>query len=257
MIYLKAIHSSFTLTQHPLLPTRSHFKRKNPILSFCKSNDSTDSDAPPPEGDARNQELLAKIAMLQTQKVRLTDYLDERAAYLTQFAEEANAEMNQIGENALKELDEAGARIMENIENQMQAFEESVEVNKQEIEENERELADFEGQIEKDRNEGLFFKNLMQSKPVDKAKAKEEMEKIGQLSRESAGSKTRRNIYLALICIVGVGIVDALITSPSNWQKPTILGIILVGLLSQYVYEQTMISETEITRKQKSGEEKK
>jgi len=98
----------------------------------------------------------------------------------------------------------------------------------------------------------------MQSKPVDKAKAKEEMEKIGKLSRESAGSKTRRNIYLALICIVGVGIVDALITSPSNWQKPTILGIILVGLLSQYVYEQTMISaETEITRKQKSGEEKK
>ncbi|XP_019162358.1 PREDICTED: uncharacterized protein LOC109158902 [Ipomoea nil] len=114
MIYLKAIHSSFTLTQHPLLPTRGHFKRKNPILSFCKSNDSTDSDAPPPpppEGDARNQELLARIAMLQTQKVRLTDYLDERAAYLTQFAEEANAEMNQIGENALKELDEAGARV--------------------------------------------------------------------------------------------------------------------------------------------------
>lgn len=49
--------------------------------------------------------------MLQAQKVRLTDYLDERSAYLTQFAEEANAEIDQIGENALKELDEAGTRV--------------------------------------------------------------------------------------------------------------------------------------------------
>lgn len=49
--------------------------------------------------------------MLQAQKLRLTDYLDERSAFLTQFAEEANAEIDQIGENALKELDEAGSRV--------------------------------------------------------------------------------------------------------------------------------------------------
>ena len=35
------------------------------------------------EGDSRKQELLARIAMLQAQKVRLTDYLDERSAYLS------------------------------------------------------------------------------------------------------------------------------------------------------------------------------
>jgi hypothetical protein len=39
--------------------------------------------------------------MLQAQKVRLTDYLDERSAYLTQFAEEANADENH---DRLKEI---------------------------------------------------------------------------------------------------------------------------------------------------------
>ncbi|GKC68696.1 UPF0503 protein, chloroplastic, partial [Tanacetum coccineum] len=65
---------------------------------------SNDSDAnspkePSPDGDAKKQELLARIAMLQAQKVRLTDFLDERSAYLTQFAEEANVEFDQVGEN--------------------------------------------------------------------------------------------------------------------------------------------------------------
>lgn len=49
--------------------------------------------------------------MLQTQKVRLTDFLDERSAYLTQFAEDANAGFDEIGEKAMKELDDAGERV--------------------------------------------------------------------------------------------------------------------------------------------------
>ncbi|KAL8557605.1 hypothetical protein ACS0TY_004890 [Phlomoides rotata] len=146
--------------------------------------------------------------MLQTQKVRLTDYLDERSEYLTQFAEEANAEIDQIGENALKELDEAGAR------SRMQAFEESVE-----IEESEKKVADFEGQIEKERNEGLFFKNLGENEPVVKAKAREETERIEQVTKKSAGSVIRRNIYLGLIGLVVIGIVDASTSSTSDWRK--------------------------------------
>lgn len=47
------------------------------------------------------------MAMLQTEKVRLTDYLDERSDYLTKFAEDANTEIDKIGEEALKELDAA------------------------------------------------------------------------------------------------------------------------------------------------------
>ncbi|XP_028098714.1 uncharacterized protein LOC114298347 [Camellia sinensis] len=258
MISLKAMQTSFTPTKHALLfHTRGLFSnKKNPILlSLCKSNNSNSDDSPPPpEGDARKQELLARIAMLQTQKVRLTDYLDERSQYLTQFAEEANAEFDQIGEDALKGLDEASTRIMENIESRMQAFEESTELDKQEIEKNVKNLEEFEDQIEKGRNEGLFFKSLMQRKPIEKEKAKEEMEKIKEITIGSAGSKTRRNIYLALIGLVVISIVDSLISSSSEWQKLAILGVILVGLLSQLIYEQTILSEG--TEKEKPKDEK-
>lgn len=84
------------------------------MLCLCKNSDSgsdSNSEAPKPDGDTKKQELLARIAMIQTQKVRLTDYLDERSAYLTQFAEEANAEFDKIGEDALKGLDEASSRV--------------------------------------------------------------------------------------------------------------------------------------------------
>lgn len=253
MIHLKPIHASLKPTQQAPINRTCYFRRKKPFISLCRSKYSN-SDG---KGDTRQQELLATIVLLQTQKVRLTEYLDERSAYLTQFAEEANCEMDQIGVNAIKELDEAGARIMENIENQMQAFEESVGLNKAEVEENEKKLADFEGQMEEERNEGLFFKNLRQRRSVDKAKAKEEMEKIKQLSRESAGSNTRRTIYLALIGLVVVGIADVFISSPSDWRKGAVLGIILVCLLSQVIYEQSVLSETELERKQTSKEEEK
>lgn len=284
--------------QHVFLNRTGHFQRKDLVRCLCKPNDSnSDSDAPPPpptppQGDARQQELLARIAQLQTQKVRLTDYLDERSAYLSQFAEDANTEIEQIGENALKELDEAGERvcqlncifiqkknldsfkytafdcccfffpffleqIMGNIESRMQAFEESVELNKQEIEENEKKLSDFVDQMEEERNEGLFFKNLGQTQPVDKAKAMKETEKMKQLNKEIAESNTRKNIYLALMGFVVAGITNALISSPSDWGKSAVLGVILVGLLSQVIYEQKVLSETETKQKQTSEDEKK
>lgn len=114
MIALKAIQASFIPSKHTLFHTRRFAYTKNSILCLSKSSDS-ESDAEPepssPEGDTRRQELLAQIAMLQTQKVRLTDYLDERSAYLTQFAEEANAEIDKVGEDALKGLEEASERV--------------------------------------------------------------------------------------------------------------------------------------------------
>jgi hypothetical protein len=110
MIALKTIQPSFTATKHAFLHMGRPFNTKSSFLCLCKPNDSN-SEASPPEGDTRKQELLARIAMLQAQKVRLTDYLDERSAYLTQFGEEAIAEFDKIGEDALKGLDEAGARV--------------------------------------------------------------------------------------------------------------------------------------------------
>lgn len=194
--------------------------------------------------------------MLQAQKVRLTDYLDERSAYLTQFAEEANVEFDQVGENALKELEEASARIMGNIESQMQAFEESAESSKMAIEENQKKLDEFENRFENERNEGLFFKSLGQSKPVNKSIAKEAARKINELNKQTAGTETRRNIYLALIGLVSISIVESLISPSFDWRKGVVLGVILVGLLTQLTYEQKMLAETRSTESEKNQEKK-
>ncbi|XP_065853235.1 uncharacterized protein [Euphorbia lathyris] len=258
MIALKAIHTSFTPTTHPLsqIRTRSTF-HKTSLLCLSKPNDSdsgsgsdSDSSSSETKGDTQKQDLLARIAMLQTQKVRLTDYIDERSDFLTQFAEEATVEFDKIGEDALKDLDEASARIMENIEGQMQAFEESVDLSRTEIETTDNKVADFEDQMVKDLNEGMFFKNLGQQKPsVDKAKAKLETQKIKDITKAKAGSKTRKYIYLALMAVLAAVIAESFISSSADWRKVAVLGGILVGLITQFSYEQRLSSEVESIEK--------
>ncbi|KAM1597752.1 hypothetical protein PS2_032620 [Malus domestica] len=258
MIGLKLIQTSFTTTQHTILYTGRSSSAKTSILRCSKSNDSdSESEASPPEGDTRKQELLVRIAMLQAQKVRLADYLDERSEYLTKFGEEATAEFDKIGEDALKDLDAASDRILENINSRMQAFEESAGVNIVEMEKNENELEAFEGQIEKERNEGLFFKSLTQGKPKEKVNAAEEINKIKELTKNTAGSEIRRNIYLALIGLLLIQLVDSFISPTPDWRKVALLGAIFVGLVSQVIYEQKMLSETESTEEGKTEEERR
>ncbi|KAK4802158.1 hypothetical protein SAY86_000361 [Trapa natans] len=251
MISLRAIQTSFSPKSHafPYSKTGPFKNAGSSFLCFSKPDDSSSSssssdDSSEQDGDKQKQDLLARIVMLQTQKVRLTDYLDERSAYLTKFAEEANAEFDKVGEDALRDLDEAANKIMENIESRMQAFKESEQLNRLEIEENDSKLSEFEDQIEKDRNEGLFFKSLRQKVPVEKAKAKEEAKKIEEVVKESAGSRTRRTIYLGLIGVLVVAIADSFISSSPDWRKVAVFGAILVGLLTQLGYEQGVSSET-------------
>ncbi|KAI3759890.1 hypothetical protein L1987_50274 [Smallanthus sonchifolius] len=260
MISLKTIQTTFTTTKHEFFhkPDLLTIKNYHSRFFICKSKDSdanTPSSEPSPDGDARKQEILARIAMLQAQKVRLTDYLDERSEYLTKFAEDANAEFDQVGENAFKELDEASARIMGNIESQMQAFEESAEASKQEIEENQKKIDDFEIRFENEINEGLFFKNLGQSKPVNKTIAKDEAEKVTELTKQTAGTETRRNIYLALIGLVSISLIESFISQSFDWRKGVILGLILVGLVTQLTYEQKVLGETQTTEKNEDKKE--
>lgn len=137
----------------------------------------------------------------------------------------------------------------------MVEFEESAELNRQEIQEHEKELGEFEVQMEDGRNEGLFFKNLRKKAPVDKAKAKEEAEKIKDVAREKAGSRTRKGIYLLFIGLLTFAIVDSVASSSTDWRKIAVLGAILVALVSQFIYEQTMSIETGKIRKIDTEEE--
>uniref|UniRef100_A0A7N0U880 Uncharacterized protein n=1 Tax=Kalanchoe fedtschenkoi TaxID=63787 RepID=A0A7N0U880_KALFE len=257
MICLKAIQTTLYPTKNAVFQTSRWSRKRNCSIPCPSKPKDGDSEAPPPEGDTRNQDLLARIAMLQTQKVRLTDYLDERSAYLTQFAEEANAEIDKIGEDAVKGLEDAESRIMDNLESSMRGLEELAELNRQEIEMQDRKLEEFEDEIDDSRNEGMFFKSLGQSKPLeDKANAKEEAEKIKDVTKASAGSKTRRNVYLALMGLVAAGVVEGVISSTLDGKKIAAFGLILVGLLAQYVYEQGLISEMEKTGKHETKEER-
>jgi len=135
---------------------------------------------------------------------------------------------------------------MENIESRMQAFEESMEMDKQETKKRDKELEDFEGEIERGRNEGMFFQSFQRRAPVDKAKAKEETEKISDVTRQNAGSKTRRNVYLALTGLLSFAIADSFVSSsPPDWRKVAVLGAIFVGVLTQFVNEQKLLSKKE------------
>ncbi|KAJ6803702.1 uncharacterized protein M6B38_189505 [Iris pallida] len=266
---VKAIQTSacFPLTKQYYFPPPSRFRgRSSCLLCLCNNinNNSGDSESAG-EGDRRKQELLARIAMLQTQKVRLTDFLDERSEYLTQFAEDANAEFDKIGENALKELDQAGDRIMEKLEGRMQDFEESSDVSREEIEKSERVLEEFEDQIVRDRNEGLFFKNLRDQKPqtptptpAAAAEAKVEAEKISEITKDNiAGSKLRKNIYLGFMSLLAITIGNAIFaTDHVEWRKVAALGFIFMGLLSQFIYEQSLSSSSSSSSKEIDKKEK-
>jgi Fe2+ transport system protein B len=144
------------------------------------------------------------------------------------------------------------------MDSQMLEFEESAEFNRQEIEEREKKLEEFEIQIENDRNEGLFFKNLRKKVPVvDKAQAKEEAEKIKDVIREKAGSRIRKNVYRFFIGLLTFTVVYSIASPSTDWRKVAVFGAILVALISQFIYEENMSAETRTTRRTNNDEENK
>ncbi|XP_047180852.1 uncharacterized protein LOC124847410 [Vigna umbellata] len=126
----------------------------------------------------------------------------------------------------------------------MLAFEESTELNRLEIEESEKKIVEFEDQMQKDRNEGLFFKNLGQKDLVDKAKPKEEVEKIKDVNIENSGIQTMKNVYLFFIGLLTFGIVDSVASSSgADWKRVSVLGGIIVVLFSLFINEQNKDSK--------------
>lgn len=146
---------------------------------------------------------------------------------------------------------------MEKMDLQMEAFEESSEIIRQEIAKDEKVLEDFEEQIERERNQDLFFKSLSQKAPPGK-QAAEVLKPVRETITKNAGSKFRRNIYLGLMTLVFGTIGNYLITYPQvEWKKVAALGLILLGLLVQYIYERRLSTATmeEMENKDNPGED--
>lgn len=49
--------------------------------------------------------------MLQAQKVRVVDFIDDRTKDLTKFGEDYNEELEEIGKNVLSNLDETSGQV--------------------------------------------------------------------------------------------------------------------------------------------------
>jgi LEA14-like dessication related protein len=98
-----------------------------------------------------------------------------------------------------------------------------------------------ESGIEKDENEGMIFKSLGKVKPKNKkeikVKAKVEAQKVKEIAKETAGSKSPMNIYLELMAILGLTIANAIFARPEvEWRKVADLGLIFIGLVAQVIY---------------------
>jgi hypothetical protein len=107
-------------------------------------------------------------------------------------------------------------QILERLDSKMQAFEETAEVQRQEIEMNDKVLEDFEDWIEKEKNEGMFFKSLGKVKP-----------------------RNKKEIKLGLMAILGLTIANAVFATPEvEWRKVAALALIFIGLVAQVIYEQ-------------------
>lgn len=111
MLTLHTIQSSLPSLRRSSPFRRALLGRKRSFICAGGSEDAEFDSSPPPGGDKRQQEVLAKIAMLQAQKVRISDFLDERSAYLTKFAKDADSEFDLIGQNAMKELEAVGDQV--------------------------------------------------------------------------------------------------------------------------------------------------
>ncbi|KAL2635490.1 hypothetical protein R1flu_006969 [Riccia fluitans] len=158
---------------------------------------SSSEDESDKGGDREVQETLVDILRLETGKVRVSEYVEEQAKYLTDIAETADEEYARIAEEAKRSMDAAGSKVLEEIENKASAFEEELAAARAQIEADEADFEAFEKNVEKARNEGLFFKELYKTV---KAKTPEEQEQIKQKAKEvqetvtkSAGSKSRFN----------------------------------------------------------------
>ncbi|KAH9324744.1 hypothetical protein KI387_004922 [Taxus chinensis] len=62
------------------------------------------------EGNERTQDLLVEIAMLEAQKVRVAEFMNEKSDHLKEMAEQTNSELQQIADDTMKGMDEAGLK---------------------------------------------------------------------------------------------------------------------------------------------------
>ncbi|GJP51790.1 hypothetical protein CLOM_g10929 [Closterium sp. NIES-68] len=113
-----------------------------------------------PAGDAEMQQLLADLVQLQSDKVRVESFVEERSQLLTGIAESASAEYARIAEEAKRSMEEASSKVLQQVDAEADEFEQQLAAARADMERSEREFEEFEKSVEERRNSLLFFKQL-------------------------------------------------------------------------------------------------
>eukprot|EP00246_Nothoceros_aenigmaticus_P009899 TRINITY_DN2592_c0_g1_i3.p1 TRINITY_DN2592_c0_g1~~TRINITY_DN2592_c0_g1_i3.p1 ORF type:complete len:302 (-),score=65.67 TRINITY_DN2592_c0_g1_i3:488-1393(-) len=200
-------------------------------------------------GNKQVQDQLVKMLRLQTGKMRVRDFVDERSSYLSNIAEQAKAEGDKIAEDILRGIEEAGSKVLKRFDADAQAFEDELASARAEIEANEKDFDEFEKNVEIARSEGLFFKSLYRpmkswkSRSLEERNALEEQAAaISEVAKTSAGSKSRRYLYGVLIFLLTLTLVETVSAGDFSWRKFAIYGGVLAFLLLQFSYEKSLAS---------------
>lgn len=138
---------------------------------------------------------------------------------------------------------------MKRVDADAQAFEDELASARAEIEANEREFDEFEKNVETARNEGLFFKSLYRPMkswksrtPEERKALEEEAAAVTEVTKMSAGSKSRRYLYGVLIFLLTLTLMETVSAGDFNWKKLAIYGGVLAFLLLQFSFEKSFAS---------------
>lgn len=137
------------------------------------------------------------------------------------------------------------------MEEDAQALEDELASARAEIEASDRNLTDFEENVDKARSEGLFFKGLY-SKPLKAWKdqtleeqnlIKEKAEMVSNVAKKSAVSQSRRFLYGVLIFLLSLTLVESISSRDVQWPKLALYFLVLVALVVQLSYEKFVASD--------------
>lgn len=199
-------------------------------------------------GNEKTQDLLVEIAMLEAQKVQVIEFVKERSTHLAEIAEQANSEFQQVADDTMKGMDEVGIKVMENVEENVQAWEEKLASARAQMGTNEQGIDMFEKEMQKDRNEGLFFQSLYtQTKkwkelpPEKRNTIQMEVDMLKEVTKRTLNSTIRRNIYIGLIIVLSWTLIDRVASGNAEWPMLAIYTTLVVLVVTQLTYE-TIIS---------------
>eukprot|EP00245_Coleochaete_scutata_P004151 TRINITY_DN16416_c0_g1_i1.p1 TRINITY_DN16416_c0_g1~~TRINITY_DN16416_c0_g1_i1.p1 ORF type:complete len:335 (-),score=55.80 TRINITY_DN16416_c0_g1_i1:808-1812(-) len=203
------------------------------------------------DGDRRVQQILVEMLKFQISKTRLSELVDERSKQLRNVMESAHQEYSRIADRSMKRVDDASSQVLRRLD--VDAFEtdKDLKLVRSELEAQADEFYRVQERMTHMRNEGLFFKNLYECKPLTYRDMPTKAERLQQelLLRKKAeelndfSATYRKMLYggLSLVVVSFIYSSSSAMLAGGFIQFPRLVmyGVVLSALLLQLVYSQS------------------